>query len=515
MFGGSKRDQVSQLGSGAIKAKGSKTLPPRPGGAIKGFARIGYQLEEAIADVIDNSIDANASRIEVTLSRNEERITEITIADNGDGMDERQLREAMRIGSNRQRKNTELGMFGAGMKYASFSQCKSLSVISRQRKKTRAFRWSLNNIDTDWTCEILDRREAVERFSAAFSPGACPPEHGTVLLWENLDRLATPQSDWGLDEFLADHTDRLLVWLGLVFHRFLQPGKIDIILKTANVNSQNNSHALPQKVWARDPFGYHATGVPGYPKVFLTELPGVGALSLNAHIWPFGSHAPGFVLGERNGTEHQGLYFYRNDRLVQSGTWSGYTPVGSLNELSLARVSIDLPNSEAQLVNIQKTGLQVTAALPQALERARCGDLSFAGYLEQARAAFRSGRAQLPTEQVTPVVPGAGLPKPFRRFAQGLLGNAGDFTEVDFAWEDLDDDKVFDVRAEKKIILLNRKYRSKILNGTSASSADAPFVKTMLFLLLRDELDRVYLSVKYKNWLDSANALLLQAIKCQ
>ena len=115
-----------------------------------------------------------------------------------------------------------------------------------------------------------------------------------------------------------------------------------------------------------------------------------------------------------------------------------------------------------------------------------------------------------------PILPGPGLPAKLQRFArrQADLSAVSPSREVGFSWEDLDDDRFFDIDRESGRILLNRQLRPEILMGARASGADAPLVKTLLFLILRGELDHQRASAA-RRLADEVNALLREALRAQ
>lgn len=486
-----------------IRSIDAFSLPPDGGGAAKAFSRIGYDLAEALADLIDNSLDAHASRVEITFHRDDTRIFAVTVADNGHGMTNEALRDAMRFGAHVERRDEALGVFGLGMKSASLSQCRSLTVLTRAASEVAACRWSVESIKARWSCEVLDPVAAGSAFETAyFGKGA--PTSGTVVLWERLDRMSVAGGEEGLDAFLSQLLDALGLRLGLIFHRFLGP-KFGIVLRAKH---RDRAFGLPRRLRGYDPFAYPKTGRAGYPKRFSARLGDGEELTLAAHIWPPESTSPDFLLGRRRGTPHQGFYFYRNDRLIQAGGWNGVVRDESDAELSLARVAVDLPPAEID-TNVQKSAVQTTAALSQSLQAATSGRLVFADYLAEARRAYRAGRRRPESGRPVAVVPGAGIPIGLQRKLSDLLGGDGPVREIDFVWESLPKKKVFEVEAEADRIVLNRKYRQQLLGTGAASAADAPLAKLLFFLLLEDELERSRSSRKHQEWLDRCNKILL------
>ncbi|RAK59464.1 hypothetical protein DJ021_06420 [Phenylobacterium hankyongense] len=490
-----------------MKTIGAFKAPPDSAGSARAFSRIGYDLAEALADLIDNSIDAEASLVEITFFRNTERLTAVTIADDGRGMSASALKTAMQFATSVRHKPTDLGTFGLGMKSASFSQCHSLTVVSRQAGKVAACRWTDEAIKADWRCELLDPKEAEKAFAGAFSSKGETRKHGTVVVWDRLDRLGAAEGE--LDEFLAKTMSQLEIKLGLVFHRFIARSGLKILLRA---KSEQSDFALPHVVKPLDPFAYPAPGKAGYPKTFTTNLPGAGQIKLEGHIWPPGAASPEFLLGRRRATPHQGFYFYRNNRLIQAGGWNDFLKDTNDPELALARIAVDLP-SEGTATNVQKSAIQVSTALTQALSRARAGGSSLADYLEDARAMLRSQKRRPRANAAAPAVPGVGVPVQVRRNVRKLVAKKGVAREIDFAWESLPKGKVFDLDRVDDRIVLNKKYRHLILGHARASGADAPVVKTLLFLLLQDDFSRARFSAQRREWIRRCNAVLLEAVK--
>jgi len=487
---------------------GEVALPPDGQGAARALSRIGYELEHALADLIDNSVDAGARGVEVTLLRDDKAVVAVSIADDGHGMTAERLREGMRFAARTTHKAPDLGTFGMGMKTASFSQCRSMAVIARAGTDVSACRWTHASMRS-WTCELLEPVGAAERFASAYSALGMPRQGGTVVLWEDLDRMETGTGESDLDEFLEDLLGRLEVHLGLTFHRFIASKRLAIHLTVRRVGRQMH---FPRKVHALDPFGYAVSGKPNYPVDLEASVPGVGKLVLSAHVWPARSADPGFLLGRRTGTHAQGFYFYRNDRLVQAGGWNGALPDDRSADLSLARVAVDLPPGGIE-VNVQKSAVQLPASAAQALSRAHAGRRTFLGFVEDARKVYAAARRVPRHADGLPLTLGAGIPALARDRIRDQVAKKGGVRAIDFEWRALPAGQVFDLEPAEDLILLNSKYRSRILGGLRGSSADAPVVKTLLFLLLREDLRKSRSSQQQIARLDDFNRMLFALVR--
>jgi hypothetical protein len=106
---------------------------PNPGKLIESLRCLGYDNYHAIADLVDNSLDANAKQVQV-LVRIREGEPEIIIADNGIGMDAEILDQAIRLGSLVEKDSaSDLGKFGMGLCTASLSLCRQTIVLTKSQ----------------------------------------------------------------------------------------------------------------------------------------------------------------------------------------------------------------------------------------------------------------------------------------------------------------------------------------------------------------------------------------------
>ena len=159
---------------------------PHAAALIEGHRDFGYSLETALADIVDNSITAGARNVWIMADTAADEPS-LALVDDGCGMTEAELVEAMRLGSKNptdRREAKDLGRFGLGLKSASFSQCRELAVLTRKDGKVSCARWDMNRVAKrdDWMLELLDDTdEMIEEYNL--------PQSGTVVIWKNLDRL--------------------------------------------------------------------------------------------------------------------------------------------------------------------------------------------------------------------------------------------------------------------------------------------------------------------------------------
>lgn len=195
-------------------------LPPYAPTLIESTRAIGYTIESAIADIIDNSISAMASSIDIFFYPIEDSY--IAILDNGYGMNASELESAMRYGSqnpNDKRVATDLGRFGLGLKTASTSQCRTLTVASKKNGIIEVRRWDIDHIinTKDWSLIILETEEEID--TIPHIENLCELNNGTLVVWQNLDRLKNGELNF--DRSMCRKMDDVRSHLSLVFHRYL------------------------------------------------------------------------------------------------------------------------------------------------------------------------------------------------------------------------------------------------------------------------------------------------------
>lgn len=493
-----------------IPSVGYDVTEPNPEGVAHAFSRIGYRLDEALADLIDNSIDASATTILIRFVRTDITIDRIVIADDGEGMDDAFLRHAMQFGARIKHKKTDLGKYGIGLKSASFSQCRKLSVVTRHKGHTSARRWTIESIRKGWNCERLDLSAAQKLMNARWN-SLNLREQGTLVIWDDLDHLQI--SKQGIESTINNYFRSLPVHLGLRFHRFLSAKKIRILLDAQNHERGETNIAV--NVTPLDPFKYPRTGKDGFPKTFKASIPGVGELKLTAHIWPPKSSEPEYKLGGGKVSARQGFYFYRNDRLIQAGGWNGCLQDETEPHNSLARVSVNLPPDfdAAFSLNVQKSSIDAPPEFIDAVSSAKIGDYSFSDYISDANNTYRKHDV---SERDFPLLPEFGISAQLQRQVSRIIApNSKRFRSLYFGWAELPDHLFFFVDRDQTAIFLNQNYRHSVLNGRRSSAADAPIIKLLLYLLLKGEFDKQITSAKQREWLETCNDILVAAIRSQ
>jgi len=320
-------------------------LPPLAASFTESIRDIGYSLNTAVADIIDNSISAEATSIDIHV-KNDEGDISLAIVDNGIGLEKDELVSAMRLGSKNpleERNKNDLGRFGLGMKTASFSQCRRLTVVSSMNGKKSAAQWDLHRISetNKWDLSVLDGKEIKQLYSIEDLS-----DNGTLILWENCDRMIDTTVEGR--EVFYEKLKSLESHLRLVFHRFFEKNKIKVRI--------NNSEALSHY----DPFGlkYPATQSLPHEKVRIGDK----VVDIQAYVLPHHSKVSTQEYNENAGEggylKNQGFYVYRGKRLIVHGTWFRMKPKSELAKLT--RIKIDLPNNLDQEWKIDTMKSQAT-----------------------------------------------------------------------------------------------------------------------------------------------------------
>jgi hypothetical protein len=328
---------------------------------------IGYDFHTAVADLVDNAIAAGARHVNVELVF-EPHASYVLISDDGRGMSPSGLLEALRFGSRRDYARNELGRFGLGLKTGSFSQCRRLSVVSRQAPTQP--RIHIRTLDLDyierhdtWSVLANESSDAIARAESILHEGP-----GTVVVWESLDRVLPEryaESGWGrrrlnsLAKKTAEH-------LSMVFHRFVDGAGVEPLVLSVN----------GEKLEAWDPF---ATSEPH------TQALAMEVFEVETDEGSSDVRFTGYVLAPRDKfstpeqferlsgplkwNRQQGIYIYRANRLVQFGGWNGLRGIDEHTKLARAAIDFDTDLDEIFQINVAKMSVVLPPTLRNMLER--------------------------------------------------------------------------------------------------------------------------------------------------
>lgn len=341
---------------------------------------MGYSFEAAIADIIDNSISADAKNIQIKFPTNPANCY-VSILDDGNGMNQDKLFDAMKYGSNsceQERDENDLGRFGLGMKAASLSQCKILTVISKQNGKISAYQWNYDVIldKKEWLVAKLNESEIsrlpeIDELEMNIS--------GTLVLWQNFDILEKSSGDVfsSLKIFMVKIED----YLSLIFHRYLNgesENKLNIKVNNLKIKGQDPFLEKHKKTNLRQEF-----------KLAIKDAQGIERhVIVQPYVLPYQKDLSKedieLLGGITNLRTKQGFYIYRNKRLIIWGTWFGI----ARNELTKnARIRVDIPNTLDDIwsIDIKKQNAAIPKSIQNFLTKAVTETMDFSVKIQNHR----------------------------------------------------------------------------------------------------------------------------------
>jgi hypothetical protein len=359
------------------------SVPPDVARISEGLRDTGYDFHAAVADIIDNSIAAGADKIYVRLEVDFADSVVISVVDNGHGMNEDGLVNAMKYGSSKRASSKSLGKFGMGLKTASTAFCRRLSVISRESEGGSVLRatWDLDEMAerNSWDLEIAAADAAHAQLLDEVASGA----KGTLVLWENIDRINAPEGQpirKTVDKLASGLRDHIAV----VFQRFLDSNDT----RERNVDVRVNGNLVA----AWDPFCLVETGEPIAEKKMDVRLADGTQTSflVRAFVLPrkeeFASDAN--RVAARISNERQGLYIYRENRLIHGPDWMNMFKQEPHYSLLRVELSFDHTLDTAFQVDIKKSRIELNAGLYEWLR-----DKFLAGPRREAETRYRKGAA--------------------------------------------------------------------------------------------------------------------------
>lgn len=336
---------------------------PNAGSLIESLRAFGYSLPTAIADLVDNSLTAGATTIEVHLHWSGGN-SAVAILDNGAGMSPEELVQAMRPGSLsplEQRDPKDLGRFGLGLKTASFSQCRRLTVRTKANASDVSERtWDLDHVGAtgEWRLVTLED-PVVQNFALQLDA----VKSGTLVVWQLCDRIVSPTTDLNDDKAqrrFLELADDVAHHLALVFHRFMDG--VPPVSIAVNGNKLKSFDPFLQKEKATQLLTEETLRLHGEPVIVRPfVLPHHSKMERDRY---------DLAGGRRGWTQSQGFYVYRNKRLLVDGDWLGLG-LRKDDHYKLARIQIDIPNTlDAEWqIDVRKARATPPAALRESLRR--------------------------------------------------------------------------------------------------------------------------------------------------
>jgi hypothetical protein len=342
----------------------SAAITPSAARLTESLRDIGYDFPAAVADIVDNSVMAGASNVDVQIEFDGEG-SYVAISDDGEGMTSNGLVEALRYGSRRSYGRSDLGRYGLGLKTASLSQCRSVTVITCRRSAPSFVH--VRTLDLDLIAE-LDEWLVVEPVPVPVMTRATErlsSEPGTVVIWRKLDRVLPekrPDGGWARRRFDSMAT-KTAQHLGIVFHRYLEDHGLVITVNGQKVGPWN-PFAPSEAMTSELPFQRFEMDVQDTS----------GTVTLRRFVLPARDEFSSLEEFERysgplNWNRQQGLYIYRADRLVQWGGWNGIRGIDEHTKLARAALEFDTDLDSMFNINVAKMRVTIPPQIRQMLER--------------------------------------------------------------------------------------------------------------------------------------------------
>ena len=340
-------------------------LEPDPARVMEGLRDTGYDFNMALADLVDNSIAANATVIKVYLNPLPNNDLKLYISDNGCGMTMDGLKNAMRYGSSRRADASSLGKFGLGLKTASTAFCRSLSLLSRgDDGECNKVCWDLDEICKINKWKLL--QPTITEDEMDLLDDVAEGGTGTLVIWDKIDRLLKDyQREVAKKSALKKILEKLQFHFSMVYQRFLDSkysqNPIELYI--------NNNKVLPWDPFCLDEEGTTQTG----HQIVRAELPegGFSQFTLNAYVLPrkekFSTQEAYSKANINN--DMQGFYIYRENRLLHHGDWGDIRRKDPHYSLARVELSFDHTLDEAFNVDIKKSRIHINDDIADYLEK--------------------------------------------------------------------------------------------------------------------------------------------------
>lgn len=332
----------------------SFVLKPEAKTLLHGIRAIGYDFATAVSDIIDNSISADATKIDIDSNPYQDEAF-LAILDNGCGMGREELKNALRLGSNRDDvidDAFQLGRFGLGLKSASFSQCKRLTVASKKTNRINALRYDLDQItsENEWVINELSDEELESLPNIDILKSY---DSGTLVIWEKFDKVEISAGNF--ERSFRNLVDVTKKQVEMTFFRFWDDIEFDF----------NGS-----RIEKRDPF------LKSNPKTQKARPANIPCGDYIVHVQPYAlphsnilTNEDKKLLGNTDDLEeNQGFYVFRNKRLIIKGSWLRMGIKRELNKL--ARIQIDIPSGldEEWSLDVKKSTAKIPDKIKQNME---------------------------------------------------------------------------------------------------------------------------------------------------
>ena len=217
----------------------------------------------ALAEIVDNSIDARAKDVDILIMNKREStpsgqsvraVRGLAVADNGQGMAPEVLAQALVVGGRPSEGNgirRRIGKYGVGLPTSSLSQCQRVDIWS----------WT-NGVDSAWRCHLDIEEVTSGNVRVPVPSQGVPPDFwlkqtrhdiqdsrtGTLVVWSKLDRV-----DWRTSRTTMERVEEEV---GRIYRDFIRDGQVSLVMQPFNDDGSNEQG---KEVRPNDPL-YLTTG---------------------------------------------------------------------------------------------------------------------------------------------------------------------------------------------------------------------------------------------------------------
>jgi len=470
-----------------------------------------HSLGSAIADLVDNCIDAAAETVSIQFLTQDSFLKRVRVRDDGRGMSSRELYSSMELRPSRQYLTSDLGHFGFGMKSASMSQAGVLRVFSRDENGAIAsVRMRRASAGGTFQIEVLKPESGSVGYKSYIRN---EPGSGTVIEWDVLDSVSTSKKVEERNRWLLNKSVEIEKHLGLIFHRFLGTN-LRIFIEEWDIDAEKPGPAVPIK--KIDPFDF-SSGRTGYPAPFKGRTASKDLIEMKCFIMSPGLDSASVKINGLPRDQWGGFYVYRNNRLLQAGGWDDFGSEKK-KDLQLGRIQIEMPGDQAKSgikLTTEKDGVKFSPDLQRAVRESKStalGGISFEDYLQTLGDQYKSSNKR--SQAIRPMnrLHGEENSRLSESVASAIGFKPGE-SGFQIISSPLRADQIFEVLVEDAVLKINSDLFEE---GAPLDSEPAyEFFKSAIYLLLESHFSKQRITRATEEKIDSMHRVLAVALGIQ